>query len=86
MKMYGEVDIEIHVFSISAGSRTDRFTSGERGHDVHWTEDYVRLRAGLNDVEKRRYHLNRGSNSDLLNIPPHSQQSYPLRSLYSALR
>jgi hypothetical protein len=58
MKAYGEVDVEIHIFLTSAlvedgwsVSRLGRFTPGERAPGTHW----VGPRAGLDDVEKRKF-------------------------------
>jgi hypothetical protein len=62
MKTYGEVDIYINVFLISAlvvgewsASRPGRFTLGERAPGTHWIESWVGPRAGLDDVEKKKF-------------------------------
>jgi hypothetical protein len=62
MKAYGGVDVQIHVFLISAVvggewsvSRPGRFTRGERAHGTHWIAGWVEPRTGLDDVEKRKF-------------------------------
>jgi hypothetical protein len=59
MKAYGEVDVWIHIFLISAlvggewsASRPGRFTPGERAPGTHWIGGWVGPRAGLDDLEK----------------------------------
>jgi hypothetical protein len=61
MKVYGEVDVQIHIFLTSAlaggewsTSCPGRFTPGERTPDTHWLGGWVDPRASLNDVEKRK--------------------------------
>jgi hypothetical protein len=56
------VDVLIHIFLISAlvggewsTSRPDRFTPGERAPGTHWIGGWVDLRAGLYDLEKRKF-------------------------------
>jgi hypothetical protein len=56
------VDVKIHIFLTSAlvagewsTSHTGRFTPGERGHGAHWRGGWVDLRAGLDDLEKRKF-------------------------------
>jgi hypothetical protein len=60
MKAYGGVDVEIHVLFTSAlvqgkwsASRPGRFIPGEIA-GTHWIGGWVGLRAGLDDVEKRK--------------------------------
>jgi hypothetical protein len=36
-------------------SRPGRFTPGERAPGTHWIGSWVDLRAGLNDLEKRKF-------------------------------
>jgi hypothetical protein len=36
-------------------SRPGRFTSGERAPGTHWIGGWVDLRAGLDDLEKRKF-------------------------------
>jgi hypothetical protein len=62
MKVYGEVDVYIHVFLTSAvvedewsASRLCRFTPGERAPGTHWIGGWVGPIAGLDDVEKRKF-------------------------------
>jgi hypothetical protein len=38
-----------------SASRPDRFTPGERAPGTHWIGDLVDPRAGLDDVEKRKF-------------------------------
>jgi hypothetical protein len=52
----------IHIFLTSAlvgsewsTSRPDRFNTGERAPGTHWTGVWVGPRAGLDDVEKRKF-------------------------------
>jgi hypothetical protein len=62
MKTYGGVDIYIHIFLTSApvggewsASRPGRFTPGERAPGTHWIGGWVGPRAGLDNVEKRKF-------------------------------
>jgi hypothetical protein len=62
MKAYGRVDVEIHIFLNTtlvggrwSASRRGLFTPGERTPGTHWIWDWVGPRAGLNDVEKRKF-------------------------------
>jgi hypothetical protein len=62
MKTYRGVDIYTHVFFTSAldggewsASRLDRFTLGESAPGTHWIEGWVNPRAGLDDVEERKF-------------------------------
>jgi hypothetical protein len=62
MKAYGGVDVKIHIFLTSAlaggewsASRPGRFTSGERAPGTYWIGGWVDPRAGLDDVEKRKF-------------------------------
>jgi hypothetical protein len=57
MKAYGVVDVQIHIFLTSAlvggersASRPGRFTPG-----THWMGGWVDPRAGLDDVEDRKF-------------------------------
>jgi hypothetical protein len=59
MKVYGVVDVQIHIFLTSAlaggecsASRPGRFTPGERTPGARCIGGWVDLRAGLDDVEK----------------------------------
>jgi hypothetical protein len=62
MKAYGGVDVQTHIFFISAlaggewsASRPDRFTPGKRAPSTHWIGGWVDPRAGLDDLEKRKF-------------------------------
>jgi hypothetical protein len=61
MKAYGGVDVEIHILtSVLAGgewlaSHPGRFTPGERAPGTHWIGGWMNPRAGLDDVEKRKF-------------------------------
>jgi hypothetical protein len=64
MKAYGEVDVQIHIFLISAlaggewsASRPGRITPGERDLCTHWIGGWVDPRSGLDDVEKRKFNI-----------------------------
>jgi hypothetical protein len=77
MKTYGEVDVYRHIFLTSAlpggewpASRPGRFKPGERAPGTHWIGSWVDPRAGLDDVEKRKFLTLIDSNSDLLVVQP----------------
>jgi hypothetical protein len=62
MKAYGGVFVEIYIFLTSAlvggewsASLSSRFTPGEIAHDTHWIGGWVGPRAGLDDVEERKF-------------------------------
>jgi hypothetical protein len=62
MKAYGGVDVYIHIFLTSAlvggecsASRPCRSTSRERARSTHCIGGWVGPRAGLDDVEKRKF-------------------------------
>jgi hypothetical protein len=62
MKAYGGVDVQIRIFLTSAlsggewsASSPGRFTTGERAAGTHWIEGCVRPKAGLEDLEKRKF-------------------------------
>jgi hypothetical protein len=57
--MYGLVDVQIHIFLISAlvggewsVSHAGRFTPGERALGTHWIGGWVGRRTGLEDMER----------------------------------
>jgi hypothetical protein len=61
MKIYGGVDVQIHVFLTStlvggewSASRLSHFTPGERASGTHWIGDWVGYRTDLDDVERRK--------------------------------
>jgi hypothetical protein len=85
MKAYGGVDVLIHIFFTSAltvgewsASRPGRFTPGERVHGTHWVECWVNLRAGLDDVEKRKFLTLPGLEIQPLGRPACSKSLYQL--------
>jgi hypothetical protein len=62
MKAYGEWMYRSTFFFTSAlvggewsTSRPGRFTPGERAAGTHWIGGWVDLRAGLDDLEKRKF-------------------------------
>jgi hypothetical protein len=62
MKTYGGVDVQIHVFLISAlargewtASRPGRFTPGEMVRGTNWIGGRVGYRAGVDVAEKRKF-------------------------------
>jgi hypothetical protein len=62
VREYGRVDVQIHIFltSVLAGgewsaSGTGRFTPREKVLSTHRIGSWVDARAGLNDVEKRKF-------------------------------
>jgi hypothetical protein len=62
MKAYGGVDVYIHNFLTSAlagsewsASRPGRLTPRERAPGTHWIGGWVDPRAGLDDVERRKF-------------------------------
>jgi hypothetical protein len=59
MKLYGDADVQAHVFLNSAllvgewsASRPGRFIPGERAPGTHWVGGWVGSRGGLDDMEK----------------------------------
>jgi hypothetical protein len=80
MKVYGGVDVQIHVFLTSAlvggewsGSSPGRFTPGETAPCTHWIGGWVDPRAGLHDVEKRKFFTLSGLELRPLSRPARSQ-------------
>jgi hypothetical protein len=62
MKAYGGVDVKVHIFLTLAVvgdewpvSRHCCFTPGERTPGTHWIGSWMDLRAGLDDLEKRKF-------------------------------
>jgi hypothetical protein len=62
MKAYGGMDVQIRIFLTSAlvggewtASQIGRFTPGERAPGTHWIGGWVDPRAGLDDLEKRKF-------------------------------
>jgi hypothetical protein len=75
MKAYGGVDVQIHIFLTSAlagaewsASRPGRFTPGEGAAGTHWIGGWVRPRAGLDDVEKRKFLTLPGSDPSVVQL------------------
>jgi hypothetical protein len=86
MKAYGGVDVYIHIFLTLAlvGSewstlRPGRFIPGETAAGTHWIGGLVEPRAGLDDVEKRKFLILPGLELRLLDRPARSQSLYRLR-------
>jgi hypothetical protein len=85
MKMYGGVDVQIHIFLTSAlagvewsASRPGRFTPGERAPGIHWIRGWMDPRASLDDVEKRKFLTLPGLHLRPLGLPTRSQSLYRL--------
>jgi hypothetical protein len=62
MKAYGGVDVQIHISLTLAlagvewsASRPGRFAPAERSPGTHWIGGWVDPRAGLDDIEKRKF-------------------------------
>jgi hypothetical protein len=90
MKAYGGVDVRIHIFLTLAlargewsASRPSRFTPGERALSTHWIGSWVDQRAGVDDVERRKFLPPLGLNLRPLGRPAHSQSLYRLRYISS---
>jgi hypothetical protein len=56
------MDVQIHIFLTStlvggqwSTSRPDRYTPGERAAGTHWIGGWADLRAGQDDLEKRKF-------------------------------
>jgi hypothetical protein len=90
MKTYGGVDVSVHVFLAStlvggewSASRPFRFTPGETIPDAHWIGGWVDPRAGLDDIEERKFFTLLGFELRPLCRPARRQSLYRLR--YSGL-
>jgi hypothetical protein len=86
MKAYGGVDEKFHIFLTSAlargewsASRPGRFTPRERAPGTHWIGGWVDPRAGVDDVEKRKFFTLPGLELQPLGRPARSQSLYRLR-------
>jgi hypothetical protein len=86
MKAYGGVDVWIHIFLTSAlaegewsDSRPGCFTPGERAPGTHWIGGWVDPRAGLDNVEKRKFLTLPGLELRSCGRPASSQSLYRLR-------
>jgi hypothetical protein len=85
MKMYGGVDVLIYIFLTStlvggewSVSRPGRFISEERAQGTHWIGGWVGLRAGMDDVEKRKFLTPPELDPQPLGRPARSQSLYRL--------
>jgi hypothetical protein len=86
MKAYWGVEVWIHIFLTSAlvggewsASRRGRFTPKERAPGTHWRGGWVGPRAGLDDVENRKFLTLSGLEFRSLGRPARSQSLYRLR-------
>jgi hypothetical protein len=62
-----------------SASRPSRFTPGERAPGTHWIGGWVDPRAGLEDVEERKFLIQPGLELQLLGCPSSSQSLYRIR-------
>jgi hypothetical protein len=83
MKVYGGVDVYIHVFLTLAlvggewsASRLGRFTPGERAPGTHWIGGWVGPRASVDSMEKSKFLTLPGLELRPLCRPAHSQLLY----------
>jgi hypothetical protein len=83
MKAYGGMDVQIHIFLTSAlaggewsASRPGRFTPRGKAPGTHWIRGWVGPRAGLDDLEKRKYLTPPGLELLTLGRPTRSQSLY----------
>jgi hypothetical protein len=87
MKAYEGVDVYIHIFFTSAlvggewsASSPCRFTSGKMTPTrTHWIGGWVGPRAGLDDLEKRKFLTLQGLELRPFGRPDRSQSVYRLR-------
>jgi hypothetical protein len=87
MKAYGGVDVYIHIFLTSvlaegewSAPHPGRFTPEETALDTHWIGCWVDPRAGLDDIEKRKFLTLPGLKLRSLCRPARSQSLYRLSS------
>jgi hypothetical protein len=85
MKAYGGVNVESHIFLTSAlvgdewsDSCPGRFTPGVRAPGIHWIGGWLDPRAGLDDVEKRKFLTLPGLELQPLGRPARSPSLYRL--------
>jgi hypothetical protein len=69
-----------------SASRPCRFTPGERTSGAQWIRDWMDPRAGLDDVEKRKYLILPGLELRTFGRPTHGQSPYRLRYPGSLLK
>jgi hypothetical protein len=81
MKVYGGVDVYIHVFLTSALVASDRSDSrlGRFTHATHWIGGSVGLRTGINDMEMGKFLTLPGLELRPHGRPARSQSLYRLR-------
>jgi hypothetical protein len=86
MKAYGGVDVQSHIFLTSAlagsewsASLPGSFTPGERAPGTYWIGSSVGPRAGLEEVEKRKFLTLPGLELRPLSRPTRSQSLYRIR-------
>jgi hypothetical protein len=79
--------IYIHIFFTSSlvrgewsASRPGGFTLGERANGTHWIGGWVDFRAGLDDMEKRKFWVLPGLELQTLGRPAHSPALGRIRS------
>jgi hypothetical protein len=92
MKAYGAVEVQIHIFLTSAligdewsASRRCRFNSGVKSARYTWIGGWVGTRAGLDDVEERKFLTLPRLELRHLGRPVRSQSLYRLRYPGSSL-
>jgi hypothetical protein len=78
MKAYGGVDVEIHIFltSAQAGGEWSASLPGRFTPSTHWIGGWMDPRAGLDNVEKRKFLTLPGLELRPLSHPAHSQSLY----------
>jgi hypothetical protein len=88
MKVYGGVDVYIHIFLTSAlvrgewlasRPRPGCFAPGEKAPCTHWIWGWVNPRAGQDDLEMRKFLTLPGLELRPLSRPVRSQSLYRLR-------
>jgi hypothetical protein len=86
MKVYGGVDIQIHIFLAStlvggewSAWRHGRFTPEKRARRTYWIGGWMGPGTGLDEVEKRKFLTLLGLELRSICRPAHSQALYRLR-------
>jgi hypothetical protein len=77
MKVYGGVDVYIHIFLALPGGEWSAscpccFTPRQRASGTHWIGGWLDPRAGLDNVEKRKFLTLPGLELRPLTRPAHS--------------